>query len=219
MSETEVNNIVESSSSSTALLRIRETIEKEGNDEINRINEDAEKQITEILENAKREADFKAKQIIEDAKKMATLKKQREVSRVSLQTKLEVLRYKEGLIRDLVEELKANLSSFTNKSEYVEILKNYTKVAAASIGGGDLVVKLRKQDSTKITKSDLEALAKEVENMTGQPTQLELSSEYLTGLGGVEVSTKDGAIIATNTFEEIIDRKIDVIRKIAYEKL
>ena len=203
MSETDISNIVETSSNN-ALLRIRETIEKEGNEEITRINEQAEKQIKEIIEQAKKEAE---------------LKKQREVSRVSLQTKLDVLRYKESLINDLIEELKAKLSSFTNTSEYVEVLKKYIKEAGLAIGGGDLVVKLRKQDSSKITKTDLEKIASEIENEIGTQTSLELSTDFLVSLGGVEVSTTDNSITATNTFEEIIDRKIDRIRKIAYEKI
>ncbi|MEM4699410.1 MAG: V-type ATP synthase subunit E family protein [Candidatus Nezhaarchaeales archaeon] len=120
------------------------------------------------------------------------------------------LEERETLINKVVEKVREKLVNFISSPQYVKALEFLIEEAAATIGGGDLIVQLNERDSK--LNINLEKIAEKVKSKTGTDTKLQLSEIKLRCVGGAIVATKDRSLIYDNTLESRLERLIAEMR-------
>ena len=128
----------------------------------------------------------------------------------------EILQKQEEEIVKAFEIAKKELTGFHKKEAYSKVLTALIVEAGTSIGGGNLVVKFRKEDKSII--KDFTAIAKKITTNSGNKCTIKTAKDTITAIGGVVVQTEDKAISIYNTFDARLDQKYRIIRnKIASE--
>ena len=174
-------------------------------------------QTSEILEKAKLEAEKVKEEIIEtESKQVKELEKQ-QIASINLQMRREILQKKENEIKKIFNDATEALKNFTKKDAYKKVLERLVIEAGTAIGGGNLIVKTRKEDKSKLT--DLSAIAKEITKVSGTKSSVKLSKETINVIGGVIVHLEDETITIDNTFEARLDQKYKSIRTEVAKKL
>ncbi len=191
-----------------------------------------DKIVEKILSDAKREAErivsearAKAQEVIEEAKKKAKEAVEAEISKyraareeeakralmeARVKAKERWLKEREDLITQAVEKVKERLAKVVESPDYVKSLEQLIEEAAASIGGGDLLVQLNERDSK--LPLDLEGVARRVKEKTGVDTKIELSDKRISCMGGAVVMSRDGSFIYDNTLESRLARRENEMR-------
>ena len=176
--------------------------------EVNSINDDANKQAEDeknrILENGKKQSDMKYQQIISEAK---------------MNARRAELGAKEEVIDAAFEKATADLTEIAsgNDEEYIASLSKMIKEAAIELGGGELIIQLKKEDEDKI-KGKLSEIAEDVKfsfkhgnaggeysvdsimNSNPEAPTFEIG-EPIETIGGAILKTKNGDIEVNNTIE------------------
>lgn len=171
---------------------------------------EAKKQTKEILEKAKDSADKEKNTIIDSESKMITELEKQQISSINLQSRREILQKKEEEIIKAFELAKEELKKFPSKAAYTKTLEALILEAGKAIGGGDLLVRARKEDKTKL--ADLTNLAKEITKITNTKTTIKIDKETIDSIGGVIVLLEDESITIDNTFEARMNQKYRIIR-------
>ena len=178
---------------------------------------DSKNQSKEILQKAKEVAEKEKESIIEiQSKQIKELEKQ-QIASLNLIARREILQKKEDEISKTFEIAKAKLKEFPKKAAYVKVLEELIIEAGVALGGGNLIVKARKEDKTKV--KDLTTIAKAITKICGNKCSLKLSKESITALGGVVMQTEDGTITIDNTFDARLEQKYRTIRTAVANKL
>ncbi|NHK32158.1 MAG: hypothetical protein FK730_12445 [Asgard group archaeon] len=178
---------------------------------------DSKNQSKEILRKAKEVAEKEKENIIEiQSKQIKELEKQ-QIASLNLTARREILQKKENEISKTFEIAKAKLKEFPKKAAYTKVLEELIIEAGKALGGGNLVVKIRKEDKTQI--KDLATIAKAITKACGNKCSLKLGKESITALGGVVLQTEDGTITINNTFDARLEQKYRTIRTTVANKL
>lgn len=185
--------------------------------ETNKYLTEAKEQIKEILEKGKITAEKEKEEIIEtEAKQIKELEKQ-QISSINLKARRELLQKKEEEINQVFNLAKEELKKFPKKEAYKKILQTLIVEAGTAIGGGNIIIKTRKEDKNIL--SDLAGLAKEITKVSGTKSTLKISKDTIQSIGGVIVQLEDESITINNTFEARLEQKYRTIRTQIARKL
>ena len=178
--------------------------------EASKFTKEAKQQTQEILEKGKADAAEEKEKIIEtESKAIKELEKQ-QIASINLQARREILQKKEDEISKAFTSAKDALAKFASKPAYTKVLENLIVEAGIAIGGGNLLVKARKEDKTKL--KDLTTIAKEITKKSGTKSSIKLAKETINSIGGVIVLVDDDSITIDNTFEARLEQKYRSIR-------
>lgn len=166
------------------------------------IVEEAGEKSKSILSHGEEEALTNKNKILAEAKKQADMHYQRLISEAKMNSRKMELEAREEIIEEAFGKAREKLSQIASSgsSEYVESLNKLIVEAVEEIGGGELVVLLKKDDVSKIEGS-LPSIADKITEETGVKTSLELGKETINTIGGAIVKTKNGEIEVNNTVE------------------
>ncbi len=186
--------------------KIVSSIMSEAQSKADAIIQEAEKEASLILEEGDREAISEKEKILENAKKQSAMKYQQLISEAKMNSRIAELEAREEVIETAFKNAEEELQKIAagSSEEYKESLKKIIKEASVEIGGGDLVLSTKEEDTAKI-KDTLPTLEKEIETETGNKTTLEIGENIRT-IGGAVVKTKNGDVEVNNTFEARMSR-------------
>ena len=193
---------------STQIDKIRSEIDNQADIELEKIKAETDEKLKIISEATTKEV-AKIKQTIEESSRSKNENSaKRELGQSRLQAKMNFLSEKESGIKTVFEEGKKQLASVITSSDYPTILGNLIVSAGTSLGGGELIVSVKKNDASKINVGDL---AQKISSNTGNQTSISVGSdEPKTKLGGAIIKKSD--LWVDNTFESIIERRTESIR-------
>jgi len=165
------------------------------------LTEEAEKKSSSILLQGEEKALIEKNKILSEAEKQANLKYQQVISEAKMNSRRMELEAREEVIEESfkIAEKKLKEIASSGSLEYMESLKRIITEAAIEIGGGELIILLKKDDVSKI-KNSIDLIEKEVTDKIGVKTELEIGDNINT-IGGVIVKTKNGEIEINNTIE------------------
>ncbi len=171
-----------------------------------KIISEAKKEADELIKAAEEKAKKIEENILVEGKKEAETHKQRELGKIRLKSRMNILSKKEELINEVFNELWRRIVELsTDKDRYLPLLKEFIFEAALGLNGGELKVFLNERDS-KVSESILEEIATEVEKKIGNKTNLQLANSTIKTQGGAIVETLDGRMLINNTFEARLER-------------
>lgn len=175
-----------------------------------KILSEAKKQSEEILAKGKIDAEKEKQEIIETESKTVKELEKQQIASINLNVRREILQKKEEEINKVFELAKEELGKFTKKDTYTKVLESLIVEAGNAIGGGDLEIKIRKEDKAKL--ADLSKITKEITNSTGTKSTIKISKDFIESIGGVIVQLEDKSITINNTFEARLEQKYRSIR-------
>jgi V/A-type H+-transporting ATPase subunit E len=185
--------------------------------EANKFIDDAKKQTKEVLDKAEVVAIKEKQDLLEIQSKQINEWEKQQIASLNLQARRTVLQKKEEKIQEVYEQAKAELKKIPKKAAYDKVLEGLIIEAGSALGGGNLVIKARSEDKSKI--KDLTALAKAITKACGNKCGLKLSKDTISALGGVVLVTEDGSITIDNTFDARLEQKLREIRTSVANKL
>jgi V/A-type H+-transporting ATPase subunit E len=165
------------------------------------LTDEAEKKVSSILLQGEEKALIEKNKILSEAEKQANLKYQQVISEAKMNSRRMELEAREEVIEESFKKAEEKLKEIASSEslEYLESLKGIITEAAIEIGGGELIVLLKKDDLPKIEDS-IASIEKDVTDKIGIKTILEIGDNINT-IGGVIVKTKNGEIEVNNTIE------------------
>ncbi|KUK44158.1 MAG: V-type ATP synthase subunit E family protein [Methanothrix sp.] len=170
------------------------------------ILQEARKDSDEILAESKKKAQAKKTAVLAKGQQQAEREQQRVLADAKMQVKREIFDVKEDLIKKSFGDAEERLKKLADSPEYSDTLKKMIVESAVVVGGGSLEVLVRKKDRALLSGEVLADLGEEISKATGEDTELELSDDVITTIGGAIVRSKSGSIEANNTIESRINR-------------
>jgi V/A-type H+-transporting ATPase subunit E len=189
--------------------KIIKKIESDSKAEAEEILKEAEETASEILSEAEEKAKTIENEILQRGKREAEQEKQRIIANAKLRARKILLDTKEELIDSVFSKVREELSDLDKSKEYPEILSNLIVEAATSIGGNEIILYCRKEDSKILTQEFLKKLSKKLN------CKLTLASESINATGGVIARSVDGKIEVDNTLETRMERLKEDLRSTA----
>ncbi len=194
------------------------------NPEITRkIEENTEKLIKEILADQKKaiaeinkETEGKIKgiqgKIVEDAKTKADSEFLREKAKKELELKLQITRYRDDLVSDLIDKAKEKISALIGSKEYEKSLEKLILEATLTLKQSEISIFCRKEDKDIFSKQFFDNISKQIKDKDLN-VKFNVSSNFIQSMGGVRVETVDGRISIDNTYEKRIERSLDKLKR------
>jgi len=181
--------------------KIVSNILSEAQNKADEIIQNAELEAKTLEEKESKRADFEKKKILEDANKQSKMRYQQIISEAKMKSRRLELETREEAIEESFNKATEELRKITHTSdkEYIGSLEGIIKEAALEIGGGDLIIHTKEEDTAKI-KNIVEAIANNVKSETGNDTKFEFGDSIDT-IGGAILKTKNGEIEVNNTIE------------------
>ena len=169
---------------------------------------EAQVEVNSINQNAEVKAEAEKNKVLDNGKKQSDMRYQQIISEAKMNARRAVMGAKEEIIEIVFDEAVNNLTEIasSNDQEYVDSLANMIKEAAEELGGGDLIISMKKEDEDKI-KDKLSEIATDVSSETtftiGEPIET---------IGGAILKTKNGDIEVNNTIEARLSRFKKLLR-------
>ncbi len=162
--------------------------------------QNAQAEVNSINQDAQKEADIEKNRILENGKKQSDMKYQQIISEAKMNARRAELGAKEEVIEAAFEKATTDLTAIAsgNDAQYIDSLSKMIKEAAEELGGGELIIQMKKEDEDKI-KGKLSQIAEEVKEI-GEAPSFELG-EPIDTIGGAILKTKNGDIEVNNTIE------------------
>lgn len=176
------------------LEKIIQRIEEESKREADSIIEEARKRADEILGKAKEEAKGEKEKIMAKGKEREDQLRERAFSSARRDVKRMEMEAKEEVIAECFERAREELASLKSR-DYEKIVRNLIK-HGKGIVGDCIIIPSRKED---------EKIAKKM-GMT-------IANDEIEALGGVIIRSIDGKVTMDNTFDGILERRKEEIRK------
>jgi V/A-type H+-transporting ATPase subunit E len=174
--------------------KIIEQIKKDTDIEVNKIKKEAENQAKIIISNAKKESEEEIKKILSDNKIKSENVKKIQISKANQDVKREMMNAREQVIEECFSKAHHELSLMKGK-DYEKIVKKLLKEGQKKIGGKCSLLISRVAD-----KKIAEELGLSVDG------QVEKT-------GGVVIKSADGKIALDYTFDGILEREKEKIRR------
>lgn len=179
----------------------------------------AQRQAEALLEEAKEEREAARRQaekraqaireeILDEARKEATLTKQRIISAARLEAQRMLLAKREELISRVFAEVRNRLAELRRSDAYPDILRRLILEAAASLGGGELIVWANEEDMALLSDQFLAQVAQELD----PGTTFRRGKSPVDIDGGVIVGRADGRMRYDNSFAARLERWKDELR-------
>jgi V/A-type H+-transporting ATPase subunit E len=165
------------------------------------IIEEAENKSISILKEGEGQAVLEKERILENAEKQSQMRYQQIISEAKMNSRRMELEAREKIIEEAFQKAEEKLKRIASSDapEYKASLEKVITEAGVEIGGGNLVVLVKKEDETKISSS-IPAIEKSISEKSGAATKLEMG-ENILNMGGAIVKTKNGEIEVNNTIE------------------
>ena len=169
---------------------------------------EAQVEVNSINQNAEVKAEAEKNKVLDNGKKQSDMRYQQIISEAKMNARRAVMGAKEEIIEIVFDEAVNNLTEIasSNDQEYVDSLANMIKEAAEELGGGELIISMKKEDEDKI-KDKLSEIAADVSSETtftiGEPIET---------IGGAILKTKNGDIEVNNTIEARLSRFKKLLR-------
>jgi len=187
-----------------SLDAIRQSILADAEREARRIVEEAKREAKSLVEEARQRAEAGLSGWADRQRQMITNEGERLLGSARGQAHMRILEAKARLISQAMEEARRQLDKDRATPRYKALLMGLIRDAATQIGGGDLVVLVRRDDQKVL--GGLSSLASSITKATGVKTTLTLGKEALDCLGGVIVQTKDGDITVDYRLETLLEQ-------------
>ncbi|MCS7368316.1 MAG: V-type proton ATPase subunit E [archaeon GBS-70-058] len=184
----------------------------EAEKEAEAIIENAKKRAEEIINKAEKDAEEIMNKEIKIAHEKIKMEERRRLAEISLKMKEIILRERETIFNEVLNEVKRRLHEFKKTDRYPSILQELILEGCEAIGGGDLVIKIDSKD--KEIDINIEKLKRIIEERMGGKVNISIVFDNISEFGGVIVSTPDGSIVYNNTLDAILERNFDDIRRI-----
>jgi V/A-type H+-transporting ATPase subunit E len=117
---------------------------------------------------------------------------------------MRVLDTKAQLIDNAFTEARKRFEKERETVKYKTFLKNLIISAGIQIGGGDIVVKTRKDDQALV--AELKGLATAISKSSGQSAKVTKAKKPMDMLGGVFVENKDGNITVDYRIDTLLEQ-------------
>ncbi len=176
---------------------------------------EAEMRRKEILAEAEAEAKRIESEIASKAEEEARQNVRRDVSKKKLSIQMDYLNLREQVIEGIMANVHKELQKLTKSKSYLPLMERLLEESLFAINGGDLVLTLRSEDKGIFSQDKLNELTSKV----SAECKISLSDKDLNSIGGLVLTRNDGLISVDNTFEKIIERKNDEIRKVIVSQL
>jgi vacuolar-type H+-ATPase subunit E/Vma4 len=194
------------------------------NPEITRkIEENTEKLIKDILADQKKaiaeiskETEEKIKgiqgKIVEEAKTKADSEFLREKAKKELELKLQITKYRDDLVSDLIDKAKEKISTLIGSKEYEKSLEKLVLEAALTLKQPEISILCRKEDKDIFSKQFFDNVSKQITDKELK-VKFNVSNNFIKTMGGVKLETVDGRISIDNTYEKRIERSLDDLKR------
>ena len=176
----------------TGLEKIINQITEDAQQEAGEILEAAKKQAWEIISAAKKEADTEAAALLEAAQADVKNVQDRAESTAQLNRRNEMLSFKQTLIREAIDEARAQLADAPDAEYFDTLLTLYKRFAQT----GKAQLHLNQRDLARLP-DDFEGKLKSAvpgSEVELSPTPAEIDSGFLLTYGGIDVNCSFSAI-------------------------
>ncbi|OLS29178.1 MAG: V-type ATP synthase subunit E [Candidatus Heimdallarchaeota archaeon LC_2] len=195
-----------------AFSRIKEEIEVKAKTLAENVITQAKLDVAKVLDTAKGEAQKVKNEVLIKAERDSNNIKVQDISRKKLALKMDYLDTREQLFDEIFVEARSKIQSYTTSDDYKKYLQSLLEISGNSIGGGDLILYVRKEDMSIFSKSTITDIESKINNYCKQKTEIKLSDDDLKSLGGLKLVRKDTKVFVDNTFEKRLERAGDEIR-------
>jgi V/A-type H+-transporting ATPase subunit E len=167
---------------------------------------EAENESNSILEEGESQAALEKEKILDNGNKQATMRYQQIISEAKMKSRRMELEAREVIIEEAFKKAEEKLQEIASSeaSEYKTSLEKIIIEAGIEIGGGEILVLLKKDDMSKI-QAAIPSIEKSISDATGTATKLEMG-ENIRAIGGAVLKTKNGEIEVNNTIEARMQR-------------
>lgn len=180
-----------------------------------KIKAEAEKKSKEIIAQGEAEASKLESEISLMAESEARQNVRRDVSKKKLSIQMDYLNLRESIIESILVNVTKELQKLSKQKSYEKLIEKMLEESVLAINGGELYLSVRSEDKGLFTEDKLNKLASSI----SEKTSITLSDQDLKTIGGLVLSRKDGLITVNNTFEKIIERRMDEIRQVIVSEL
>jgi V/A-type H+-transporting ATPase subunit E len=177
-----------------------QSVETSARERMNELVERARNETEEILREVRsREEEIKRKRL-DDAQKTIEVERIRLISRIKEENKMKIYGIKDELYHQAFRDAREKLESLRNSQAYEAVYRTLAREAITEIGIPHGVLHIDPRDETLCGR-----ILKESGNT------FEIATD-LNGSAGLAISSPDGSIIVTNTFESRLRRAEDLMR-------
>jgi len=174
--------------------KIIEQIKKDSEKEINQILKEAKGQATSIIKDAKKEAEQESDKILSDGEQQGENIKRILISKANQDAKREIMNAREKIIEECFTKAHHELSILKGK-EYEKIVK-----------------KLIEDGRKKLGEKSLLLVSREAGKKIAEHLGIQIDG-YVEASGGVVLKSQDGRVILDHTFDGILKREKDKMRR------
>jgi V/A-type H+-transporting ATPase subunit E len=185
---------------------IRKKLLSDAEEEAQKIKAEAEETIEEIRNAAQERAEAIKEAELERMKEHVESTRRQDIAEKKVEYHRRTQTAKSELIDDVFDKAKEKLQDYVGKSAYEHTLRELILEAGESLGGGDLLVRLNAVDQERMSKADLESLAKEIHDRTDTETRITLDENAIEAIGGAVVASADQKATVDNTLEARLER-------------
>ena len=155
----------------------------------------------EILTKSQSSLEEDYDRIIDEGKKEAEKIEKQIIGSSDLESRNKEILLVEDSIKKVFEKAIEKISSSTHDDNYSKLIESLLEESINALGTSDVIISTNSKDKEI------------VQGLLSKFSGAELSSDLIDCLGGVEVKSKDGSMMFTNTIDSKIDRMKPLIRK------
>jgi V/A-type H+-transporting ATPase subunit E len=155
----------------------------------------------EILTKSQSSLEEDYDRIIDEGKKEAEKIEKQIIGSSDLESRNKEILLVEDSIKKVFEKAIEKISSSTRNDSYPKLIESLLEESINALGTNDVIISTNSKDKEI------------VQGLLSKFSGAELSSDSIDCLGGVEVKSKDGSMMFTNTIDSKIDRMKPLIRK------
>jgi len=190
---------------------LRQRILKETEETIRKILEDADKKVNEILENARKTAERIKLRKKEETLKLMSEKERATLALARLEGKKKLLLVQENLFNKVINEVKNSLINMPRDDKYLKLLSKLIVDGIKKMKARDIIISVNRRDLAFI-KSNFNEVINEVRKRIRRKVNISISDQCVDIIGGVIISSRDGAEIYNNSFDARLNYIIDNYR-------
>ena len=176
------------------------SIEATASDRMREMKEKAATEAEGIRKSAtERAAGFREEAMVR-AKKKIEAEREKMIGRVREDAKLELLKQKQGVSLQALQEARDRVLAARSSPDYPRILRRLAEEALGLVGGSDLVLHVDPRD-----KILLEKILRDLQRNSEVVADLESA-------GGLTIASRDGRFLVTNTLESRLSRARELLK-------
>lgn len=196
--------------------QIEKAIIDEAKAQAKKIVEDAEVAARQLTEEALENAQSNLAGWAARRKQMAQGTGDRILGKARNDAHMRVMNAKAAMINEAFQQARKQFEKERESAQYKTFLKNLITNAGIQIGGGDIVVLVRKEDQPVILK--ITGLGTAISKQAGQTTKVSVGKQAIDAIGGVMVQNKEGNITVDYRVETLLTQ-VDVKYRNAIAKI